>query len=456
MLREMAARRLSPVELMQATLDRAEEVKRDYAAFITIDADTALARARHVEQEMGSAKPQPPLAGIPIAFKDTEDTAGLRTTYGSPLFGDHVPTQDCAVVDNARKSGAIVFAKTNTPAFAHNDSSDNLLGPSVRNPRVPTHSSAGSSSGAAAAVAAGVSPFAHGTDGSGSVRIPASVCGIVGFKPSYGRVPAWPHRDLWAARTHHGVLARTVEDAAVGMLALAGASDFDPLVNSSPVDWLGYGQQDVRRQTGVYVEQLGVDAVDPDVARCCRRAVQLLQREGLAIDERHLDLEPTHDWYCDLWHPPVARQLGSFLESRPDAVDETLKDIIRRGQAVSIERFLAAREARSRFHTQFTRRMAGVSFIVSPTLPCAAWPLGQLPTIGGGTAPAFGISGSRWESVYLFNILGWPAISIPCGTTPDGRPVGLQIVTRKDQDLCCLKIADLLEQLLLSSPHPQP
>ncbi|HSW20615.1 MAG TPA: amidase [Ramlibacter sp.] len=446
---EMAARRLSPVELMRATLERAELANQQYSAFITVAHDAALARAREIERSYASGEKQPPCAGIPVSLKDTEDTAGIRTTYGSPLYREHVPAEDGAAAANVRRSGGVIFAKTNTPAFAHNDTGDNLISPPTRNPRKPTHSAAGSSSGAAASVAAGVSPFAHGTDGSGSVRIPASVCGVVGFKPSYGRVPVWPHRDLWAARTHHGVLARTVEDAAMGMISLSGPCDFDPLAIATPLDWLAFREGPaLRGARGMYVEQLGTDRVDPEVAQCCRRAVGLLLQEGLEIDERRLDVGHTHDWYCDLWQPPVARQLGEALASDPASIDETLKELIVRGQSVSIERFLAAREARSRFHTDFTRHMADHAFLVSPTLPCAAWPVGSLPTVGDGRAPAFGHSGSRWDGLYYFNILGWPAISVPCGATRDGRPIGLQIVARKDQDLFCLRIADLLEQIV--------
>ncbi|AUC98367.1 MULTISPECIES: amidase [unclassified Bradyrhizobium] len=447
--RELKARRISPVELMQLTLEKAKKLNEEYSAFITIAGEQALAQAREVEQAFASGRELPVCAGIPVSVKDTEDTAGIRTTYGSPIYRSHVPEEDGAAASNLRRSGAIIFAKSNMPSFAHSDMGNNLLGPPARNPHMPTHTSGGSSSGAAIAVAAGLSPFAHGTDGSGSVRIPASLCGVVGFKPSYGRIPLWPVRDLWAARSHNGVLARSVEDAAVGMLALSGRNDFDPLVNTENVDWLAYGKLAcVGQLRGAYLEQLGLEAPDEEIAACCRRAVTLLQESGMTINDHRVHTEDTHDWYCDLWQPLFARQLEPFVKACPELVDPTLMAIVERGSAVDIGRFLGAREARSRFHTAFTRQMQSFSYLITPTMPCVAWSLDGAATVRGGRPPKYVGQSTKWESVHFFNILGWPAITVPCGKTRDGRPIGIQIVARKDDDLLCLKIAEVLEQKL--------
>lgn len=241
LLRAMRAGQLSPVELMEFTLSKAEQINSELSAFLTIDGKSSIKSAQRIERAYRTEAALPLCAGLPVSVKDTEDTAGMRTTYGSALYRDHVPDRDSAAVANLRQAGAIIFAKSNTPSFAHRGVGENLLAPPARNPARPSHTAGGSSSGAAIAVASGLSPFAHGTDGAGSVRIPASLCGVVGFKPSYGRIPLWPVRDLWAARSHHGVLARSVEDAAVGMSALAVRNDFDPLTNTEQVDWLSYG-----------------------------------------------------------------------------------------------------------------------------------------------------------------------------------------------------------------------
>lgn len=450
---ELRAKKLSPVELMQLTLQRAKQLTNEFSAFITIAEEEAMAQARAYERAYARGETLPAFAGLPVSVKDTEDTAGIRTTYGSPLFLDNVPLADSAVVANLKRAGSVVFAKSNTPAFAHNDTGNNLLGPPARNPRMPTHSSGGSSSGAAVCVAAGLSPFAHGTDGAGSVRIPASLCGIVGFKPSLGRIPLWPHRDLWAARTHHGVLARTVEDAAAGMIAMAQPSDFDPLSTTTVVDWLSYRSiGGVAALRGAYLEQLGNEPVDTEVDQACRRAVHTLQEAGLKIEPLSLPTDDTQEWYCDLWQPLFARQMAPFLSSKPELIDPTLTAILERGRRVDMDRFMLAREARSRFHSDFTRRTSGYSYLITPTLPCAAWPVEGTPAVGGGQPPKYPKSGSRWESVYFFNILGWPAISVPCGKTRDGRPIGIQIIARRDNDLLCLNIAGVLEQSLRFQP----
>ncbi len=451
LLREMRAGRLSPIELMQGTLEKAEQLNAELSAFITIAGASALESAQGFERAYRAGEDLPVCAGIPVSVKDTEDTAGIRTTYGSPLYRDHVPTVDGSVASNLRRAGAIIFAKTNMPSFAHRDVGVNLIAPPARNPHKPSHTAGGSSSGAGIAVASGLSPFAHGTDGAGSVRIPASLCGVVGFKPTYGRIPLWPARDLWAARSHHGVLARSVEDAAVGLCALTGRNDFDPLVNTEPVDWLSYRQsaaQGLAKLRGAYLERLGADDPDDEVAASCRRAVSLLREAGLRIDAHAVETEDTHGWYSDLWQPIVARQLGPLAKTHPELFDSTLMAVVERGALVDIDRHLGAREARSRFHTSFTRQTLPFDYLITPTLPCAAWPVDGEPTVKGGRPPRHAGKTTKWESVYFFNILGWPAISIPCGKTREGLPIGIQIIARKDEDLRCLAIAEALEGLL--------
>lgn len=168
----------------------------------------------------------------------------------------------------------------------------------------------------------------------------------------------------------------------------------------------------------------------------------------MTINDHRVHTEDTHDWYCDLWQPLFARQLEPFVKACPELVDPTLMAIVERGSAVDIGRFLGAREARSRFHTAFTRQMQSFSYLITPTMPCVAWSLDGAATVRGGRPPKYVGQSTKWESVHFFNILGWPAITVPCGKTRDGRPIGIQIVARKDDDLLCLKIAEVLEQKL--------
>jgi len=175
------------------------------------------------------AEPLGALHGIPISIKDLDPTQGLRTTYGSKFSEHHVPTLDSVVVERVRAAGGIIFAKTNTPSYGHKDSCDNLLMPATRNPWKTDRTSGASSGGAAVAVAVGAGPLAHGSDGAGSIRIPASLCGVFGLKPSFGLVPLWPNADIWAARSHSGPITRTVRDAGLLLGVLAGPDPRDPL-----------------------------------------------------------------------------------------------------------------------------------------------------------------------------------------------------------------------------------
>src|SRR5919202_2899892 len=216
------SRRLSPVEVLEDVLQRAERFQPTLHPFMTIDAERAREAAREAEAAVMRGENLGPLHGLPVSIKDLEPTAGLRTTYGSKFFEDFVPDFDGAVAGRVRAAGGIVFAKTNTPHFGHKDMCDNLLGPPTRNPWNLERTPGGSSGGAAAAVAAGIGPLAHGSDGAGSIRIPAALCGVFGLKPSFGRVPYWPNPDFWAARSHNGPITRSVRDAALLLNVMAG------------------------------------------------------------------------------------------------------------------------------------------------------------------------------------------------------------------------------------------
>src|SRR5437763_1923966 len=232
-------RRLSPVEVLEDVLQRAERLQPSLHPFMTIDADRAREAARDAEAAVTRGDSLGPLHGLPVSVKDLEPTAGLRTTYGSKFFEDFVPDFDGAVAGRLRSAGAILFAKSNTPHFGYKDLCDNLLGPPTRNPWNLERTPGGSSGGAAAAVAAGIGPLAHGSDGAGSIRIPAALCGGFGFKPSLGLVHYWPNPDLWSARSHNGPLSRTVKDAALMLNAIANRDPRDPLSYDSGIsDWL--------------------------------------------------------------------------------------------------------------------------------------------------------------------------------------------------------------------------
>lgn len=441
--KRLKKRELSVEELMLTTLARAVTENAKSNAFLTIAAEQAIDQARKKDESREACGS---LFGLPLCVKDTEPTAGIRTTFGSALFRDNVPEADNAVVSNLKRAGGIVFSKTNTPAFGHIDTTENLLGEPARNPLNLSLTPGGSSGGAAVAVASGVCPIAQGTDGAGSVRIPASLCGIVGFKPSLGRIPHWPVADLWAARTHQGVLAKTVDDVVFAMEAFTQPSPHDPLVAPERVEWsIEQSLPDLRATKGLYLPHFGADRATEEVAVVCTAAVERLSASGLRIEVGELEIGELHEWYCDLWQAPLVHMLDRSRRELPELIEASLHAILDRGDGIDLKRHLEARERRSLFHTEITAKLADFSYLLMPTLPCTAWPIGEVPRVGGGVLAAHGSSGSRWESMFVFNIMGWPAISVPCGYTPAGLPVGLQIVTKKWADLECLHLAALVE-----------
>ena len=262
------ARKLSPVELADAVLDRIGRLNPKLNAFLTVTADLARQQARASEERARKGARLGPLDGIPYSIKDLEPTAGIRTMFGSKWFAENVPAEDGAVAARLKATGAVLLGKTNTPHFGHKDSCDNLLGPPCRNPWKLDRTSGASSGGAGAAVAAGLGPVAHGSDGGGSIRIPSTLCGIFGFKPSFGRVPYHPSADYWAARSHNGPMTRTVRDAALLLQAMAGPDPRDPLtLDAPPEEYLAACDGDLRGLRVVWSADLGYSPVDPEARR---------------------------------------------------------------------------------------------------------------------------------------------------------------------------------------------
>ena len=233
------AKQLSPVEIVEAVLARIESVNPAINAYLDVDGDRALDAARAAEAAVMRGDELGLLHGLPVPIKDLEPSEGLRHTSGSILQKDQIAEFDGAVTGRVKAAGGIIIGKTNTPHLGHKDMCDNLLGPPGRNPWNTDRTPGGSSGGAAAAVAAGLGPLAHGSDGAGSIRIPAALCGVFGFKPSFGRLPYWPNLDIWSARSHNGPISRTVADAALFTQATAGPDPRDPTaIANLPDDYL--------------------------------------------------------------------------------------------------------------------------------------------------------------------------------------------------------------------------
>ena len=449
---------LSPIELCDAVLARIERLNPKLNAFLTVTADLARAQARAAEERARRGTLLGPLDGIPYSLKDLEPTAGIRTTFGSKWFERHVPVEDGVVAARLRPTGAVLLGKTNTPHLGHKDSCDNLLGPACRNPWKLDRTSGGSSGGAGSAVAAGLGPLAHGSDGGGSIRIPAALCGVFGLKPSFGRVPGYPSADYWSARSHPGPLARDVRDAALMLQAMAGPDPRDPLsIDAPPEDYLAACDGDLSGLRVAWSADLGYAPVEPEVRRIAESAALGFTDLGATVDARDPgwpDPGAFHKVICDV--ASTNRHLARATQ-RPEWIEPSLMQMIEEGRCVSGVEHARALSQRSAFYDQARRFFEGWDLLLTPQQPVAAWSAEpgsgphQGPTsIGGRATPSLF---DRLGFTFPFNLTGQPAASVPCGFTADGLPVGLQIVGRWHADALVLRAAAAFEALRPWAAH---
>jgi Asp-tRNA(Asn)/Glu-tRNA(Gln) amidotransferase A subunit family amidase len=434
-------RELSPVELLAAVLGQVERVDGQVHAFVTLDADRARGAARAAEAQPGDGL----LHGLPVSIKDLEPTAGLRTTYGSRFFAEYMPEQDGLLTERVKAAGGIVFGKTNTPAWGHRDMCDNLVAATTRNPWLLDRTPGGSSGGAGAAVACGMGPLAHGTDGAGSIRIPSSLCGVFGFKASYGRVPNWPAQDYWVARTHAGPMTRTVRDAALLLQAIAGPDRRDPTsIDAPPYGYLEACEGDLSGLRVAWSADFGYARVDADVRRVAEAAARRFEELGCRVEAVDPGWDDPAPWARTLWHASMAHRQGQRYRERPEWFEASLAEQVEAGLRLTAEELGAALLARSAFYEQARRFMDGYDLLLTPQMPCTAWPVDGYPTIEG--QPAADIF-ARVPFTFPFNMTGWPAASLPCGVDSAGLPIGLQVVGPWRRDDLVLRASAAFEAL---------
>ena len=455
LLARIRKRQLSPVELLDAVLQRAEALQPMLHAFMTLDAEHARTAAREAETAVVRGEELGPLHGLPVSIKDLEQTAGLRTTLGSKFFEHTVPTEDGAVAGRVRAAGALIFGKTNTPNMGHKDMSDNLLMPASRNPWNVERTPGGSSGGAAAAVAAGIGPLAHGSDGAGSIRIPAALCGVFGLKPSFGRVPYWPNPDFWAARSHNGPISRTVRDAALLLNVMAGPDVRDPLtLDSPPEDYVAACDADLRGLRVAWSSDFGYAPVDQEVRQLTRAAAMRFTELGCEVIDATPEWENPAPWASLLWDWNTYIRNADRLEQHPEWFEPSMREQIERGGSASQREVGTAQLARTVFYEQARAFMAEYDLLLTPQMPCVAWSYQQPPAVidGSPTPMMF----DRLSFTFPFNLTGWPAASVPCGFNSIGLPVALQIVGGLRQDALVLRAAAAFEALQPWAQHLPP
>lgn len=445
---EIRNRQLSPVELTEAVLARIEALNPKLNAFLAIDHEGALSAAQEAEAAVMRNDDLGLLHGIPVSIKDLESTAGLPCTFGSKFYEDNIATFDGLITERVKAAGGIITGKTNTPFYGHKDMTDNLLGEACRNPWKLDRTPGGSSGGAAAAVAAGMGPLAHGSDGAGSIRIPSALSGVFGMKASFGRVPNWPNPDIWTGRTHQGPLTRTVADGALFLQALAGPDPRDPLsIDNQPDDYLAAVAQPFEALRGLRVawsEDFGYAAVDAEVRRLTRAAAKRFEEFGCHVEAVDPGWSDPRDIGGLAWYVSFAARLGEQYRQKPEWFEPSLAAMIEAGFAASGVDYVNTSLQRTLFQQDAQRFFADYDLLLTPQMPTAAWPVDQPPTtIEGKPTPSMF---DRLTFTFPFNMTGQPAASVPCGFTEEGLPVALQIVGRWHADTLVLQAAAAFEQ----------
>lgn len=443
LISRFAERTLSPVEVTEVTLRRIERLNPSLVAFLTVTSDSALEAARQAERAYATGTAGP-LAGVPISIKDLTLTRGVRTTRGSLLYQDFVPDEDAPFVERVLAAGAVMIGKTNTPELGWKGDSGNRLGGPTQNPWRHGRTAGGSSGGGAAAVAAGLGPLAQGSDGAGSIRIPASFCGIVGFKPSFGLVPNYPASAV-VDLAHLGPMSRSVRDAALLLNVTAGADSRDRLSWSSGVDYLEGLDNSIAGLRVAWSPNLGYAEVAPAVRDATARAAHRFTDSGCDVEEVDPGISDPWDLESIMWEAAMAGVFRGRLAEVRDHLDPGLLRVVERGNKLHAADLAAAQQRRAAYFDQWRRFMERYDLLLTPTLPVTAFSAGddEPPRSDGATD----VTPLDWTKfTYPFNLTGQPAATVPCGFDHDGLPIGLQIVGRWHDDATVLRAAAAFEE----------
>ena len=447
----VAEKKVSPVELTELCLRRIEALNPRLNAFLTIAAKQALASARAAEDAIIRGDELGPLHGIPVSIKDLVPTKGIRTTRGSLIYKDWVPEHDEIVVERIRQAGAVIIGKTNTPEFGQSGTCENRLGDACRNPWNTERTSGGSSGGAAASVASGLTSIALGNDGGGSVRIPASFCGIYGIKPTQGRVP---RRSGGLASWHpvrfsqEGPLTRTVRDAAILLQVISGPHpDGDPYsLREEPPGFVSGLDKSVKGLRIAWSADLGSASVDPEVRQTAEDAVRVFEEMGANVEvpALHVDMDELTQGFMAHFYAGVAATMGREMDEYDDLLTDYVRRNIREGLKLTASEYYLGLARIERFRTQMRDLFSRYDILVTPTLAVPAFPVGQNPdTIDGRPVdPRIGFH----AFTYPFNVSGNPVASVPCGFSADGLPIGLQIVGRPGDEVMVLRASAAFEE----------
>ncbi len=454
--RLLRSREVSATEVVKASLGRIDEINPRYNAFADVYREDALSHAEMADTRICDGEDVGPLHGVPVAIKDMTPIKGKVTTLGSRAYEQHVAQDDAWIVSALRRAGAIIVGKTTTPEFAFSSFTQSPLFGVTRNPWDETRTSGGSSGGSAVAVATGAVPLAEGTDMGGSVRIPAALCGIVGLKPSLGRIPLDILPSSFDNISHFGSLSRNCADAALFVAATQGPDDCDIQSLPVPFGYDGSLDLDARKLRLALSLDFGFYAVDPEVERNTRHAADKLRQAGAIVEEVELGWSTgILDVWMDYWRVFMAAYFKGAYDEGASLLDPAVRRLIEQGRQISAVHYKRLEIERTKFWNGFRSVLRDFDALICPTTAIPA-PLASLTDRDFGAIDREG----RYHGLDMtapFNLIGQcPALSVPSGLTATGLPTGLQVVGRRYSDLATLKIGALAESLLppvLRDPH---
>ncbi|HEX6321522.1 MAG TPA: amidase [Burkholderiales bacterium] len=433
--------KVSVSEVMQAFVAQIERVNPKVNAIVTFLPEQALKAARAMDR----VKRKPPLAGLPIAHKDLVPTKGVRTTFGSLVYENHVPDQNHLIVDRLSTAGAILIGKTNTPEFGSGSQTFNRVFGATRNPYDLAKTCGGSSGGGAVAVACGMLPFADGSDLAASLRNPGNYCNVIGFRPTPGRVPGWPAADAWETLAVMGPMARTAEDAAFLMSAMAGSDPRAPVSLAEPGEIFGKSlKRSFKKVRVAWSRDLGGLPMDPQVTEVLEKQREIFQSLGCAVEEAEPDFAGATEAFETLRALNYLARFGGLLEKHRDKLKDDVIWNIEQGLKLTPQRIARAATLRTELFHRLRSFLEKHEFLLCPVNQLPPYPVEvQWPREIAGVQMHNYLD---WmKSCYYITIASHPAISVPAGFTPEGLPVGLQIVGRYRDDVGVLQLAHAFE-----------
>jgi amidase len=439
------AKDLSASEVMEAHLDRIERTNPLANAIVTLLPEKAMEEARAADERLVRGLPVGPLHGLPVAHKDLVLTEGIRTTFGSRVFEDHVPEEDALIVERLKSAGAITMGKTNTPEFGAGSQTFNEVFGETLNPYDPARTCGGSSGGAAAALACGMLPIADGSDMGGSLRNPASFCNVVGFRPSPGRVPTWPDFAAWLTLSVEGPMARTVQDTALMLGAISGPDPRSPISLPEPGSIFSQPlERDFGRVCVAWSRDLGGLPVDAAVTEVLEDQRHVFKDLGCVVEDAEPDFRDTDEVFKVLRAGRFELAYGELLDAHRNEMKDTVVWNIEEGKKLDGPRIGRAERKRTELYHRIQNFMQRYEFLILPVSQVPPFDIKQryVTEINGEPMETY----IDWmKSCYYITVTGLPAASVPCGFTHEGLPVGVQIVGRPRDDFGVLQLAHAFE-----------